>query len=107
MPNRMRRAEPLAARSPLLRRATACLLAASLANPAISLAQAPPPIPPPQADQRQATDRPFPAKYGVSGVMTFIVNHEGVIYQKDLGPRTTSIAAKMQRFEPDPSWKKT
>ena len=31
----------------------------------------------------------FPAQYGVSGVMTFIVNHDGVVYQKDLGANTT------------------
>jgi hypothetical protein len=37
----------------------------------------------------------FPAQYGNSGVMTFIVNHEGVVYQKDLGPDTASIARAM------------
>lgn len=47
----------------------------------------------------------FPARYGVSGVMTFIVNHDGVVYQKDLGPDTDEIAAKMTLFDPDPSWK--
>jgi hypothetical protein len=48
----------------------------------------------------------FPAQYGVSGVMTFIVNHEGVVYEKDLGPDTTSIARGMKLFNPDSSWKK-
>jgi hypothetical protein len=47
----------------------------------------------------------FPAQYGVSGVMTFIVNHDDVVYQKDLGPRTTELADKMTRFDPDESWK--
>ena len=47
----------------------------------------------------------FPAQYGVSGVMTFIVNHDGVVYQKDLGPRTGELARKMTLFDPDPSWK--
>jgi DUF2950 family protein len=47
----------------------------------------------------------FPARYGVSGVMTFIVNHDGVVYQKDLGPRTDEIATKMTLFDPDSSWK--
>jgi len=47
----------------------------------------------------------FPARYGVSGVMTFIVNHDGVVYQKDLGARTDEIASKMTHFDPDPSWK--
>ena len=47
----------------------------------------------------------FPARYGVSGVMTFIVNHDGVVYQKDLGPQTGEIAKKMTLFDPDPTWK--
>jgi len=48
----------------------------------------------------------FPAQYGVSGVMTFVVNHDGVVYQKDLGPTTESIATAMRRFNPDKSWTK-
>jgi hypothetical protein len=48
----------------------------------------------------------FPAQYGVSGVMTFIVNHDGIVYQKDLGPTTGTIAAAMRRFNPDKSWTK-
>ncbi|HUM18449.1 MAG TPA: DUF2950 domain-containing protein [Candidatus Nitrosotalea sp.] len=48
----------------------------------------------------------FPAQYGVSGVMTFIVNHEGIVYQKDLGPSTAGIARGMKLFNPDPSWRK-
>jgi len=48
----------------------------------------------------------FPAEWGVSGVMTFIVNHEGVVYEKDLGPTTATIARNMQLFDPDSSWKK-
>lgn len=48
----------------------------------------------------------FPARYGVSGVMTFIVNHDGVVYQKDLGPNTGEIARKIALFDPDPSWSK-
>lgn len=47
----------------------------------------------------------FPAQYGVSGIMTFIVNHEGVVYQKDLGPETAERAKEMDRYDPDPSWK--
>lgn len=46
----------------------------------------------------------FPAEYGASGVMTFVVNHDGVVYQKDLGPRTAELAGKMTLFDPDPSW---
>lgn len=47
----------------------------------------------------------FPAKYGDSGVMTFIVNQDGVVYEKALGPRTEAIARAMTTFNPDPSWK--
>jgi hypothetical protein len=47
-----------------------------------------------------------PAQYGNSGVMTFLVNHEGVVFQKDLGPRTTEIARAMSEFNPDRSWQK-
>src|SRR6266436_853602 len=48
----------------------------------------------------------YPAQYASSGVMTFIVNHDGVMYQKDLGPDTSAIAQAMTRFNPDASWKK-
>ena len=48
----------------------------------------------------------YPAKYGVSGVMTFLVNHDGVVYQKDLGKTTEADALRMRRFNPDPSWSK-
>jgi len=46
----------------------------------------------------------FPAQYGASGVMTFIVNHQGKIYQKDLGPRTAQLAATMKEYNPDMGW---
>jgi hypothetical protein len=36
--------------------------------------------------------------------MTFIVNHDGVVYQKDLGPDTAKLAAAMTRFDPGPGW---
>jgi len=48
----------------------------------------------------------YPARYGNSGVMTFIVNHEGVVYQKDLGKKTAQLALAMTRFDPDKTWKK-
>ena len=48
----------------------------------------------------------WPAKYGVSGVMSFVVNHDGVVFEKDLGPNTASAAQKMTRFDPDKTWKK-
>lgn len=45
-----------------------------------------------------------PAKYGASGVMTFLVNQTGVIYQKNLGPDTAELAEKIRAFDPDSSW---
>ena len=48
-----------------------------------------------------------PAKYGSSGIMTFIVSHDGVVYEKDLGVRTNELAASMTEYNPDPSWKKS
>ena len=48
----------------------------------------------------------FPAQYGASGVMTFIVNHDGVVYQKDLGPSTAARAEQMKLFNPDTGWQK-
>jgi hypothetical protein len=45
-----------------------------------------------------------PAEYRVTGVMTFIVSNDGVVYQKDLGPDTLNIFAKMELFNPDKSW---
>ena len=46
----------------------------------------------------------FPAEYGNSGVMTFTVNHEGKVFQKDLGANTRSAAQAMKEFDPDKSW---
>ena len=45
-----------------------------------------------------------PSEYGVTGVRTFIVSHDGVVYEKDLGPRTLDEFNKMDRFNPDQSW---
>lgn len=46
----------------------------------------------------------YPAKYDDSGVKSFIINQQGVIYQKDLGKETTTLAKAMTEFDPDPSW---
>jgi hypothetical protein len=46
----------------------------------------------------------YPAKYGNSGIMTFIVNHVGTVYQSDLGPESAKRAGAMQRFDPGKSW---
>jgi hypothetical protein len=48
----------------------------------------------------------YPAEYGNSGVMTFMVNHAGTVYQKDLGRRTEIIASRITLFDPDQTWKK-
>jgi len=49
----------------------------------------------------------WPAEYRVTGVQTFVVSYDGVVYQKDLGPDTTKIAPAMERYDPDPSWQET
>lgn len=46
----------------------------------------------------------YPAKWGSSGVMTFIINQQGRAYQKNLGPDTAAAAAAMTDYDPDPSW---
>ena len=46
-----------------------------------------------------------PADYRVSGVKTFIVNQDGMVYEKDLGPNTLEEFKKMERFNPDSTWK--
>ena len=48
----------------------------------------------------------YPAVYRNSGVMTFIVNHNGQVYQKNLGPHTARLAERMTSFNPDKTWKK-
>jgi hypothetical protein len=48
----------------------------------------------------------YPAQYGNSGVMTFLVNHQGTIYEKDLGRRTAAIASGMAGFNPDHTWRR-
>jgi hypothetical protein len=45
-----------------------------------------------------------PAEYGVTGVKTFIVSHDGVVYEKDLGSRTLDVFQNMELFNPDKSW---
>ncbi len=46
----------------------------------------------------------YPTDYGVSGVKTFIVNYDGVVFEKDLGPNTKAIATAMTTFNPDRTW---
>jgi hypothetical protein len=49
----------------------------------------------------------YPAEYRSSGVMTFIVNEDGAVYQKDLGKKTEAIAKSMTQYNPDPGWQKS
>ena len=48
----------------------------------------------------------YPAEYGNSGVMTFLVNHQGIVYENDLGPKTARIATRMTSFNPDKTWQR-
>lgn len=48
-----------------------------------------------------------PAQYGVTGVETFVVSYEGIVYQKDLGPDTLKIFQGMERYNPDKTWHRT
>ncbi|HEX3117145.1 MAG TPA: DUF2950 domain-containing protein [Bradyrhizobium sp.] len=48
----------------------------------------------------------YPAEYGNSGVMTFVVNYAGTVFQKDLGERTAKLAGRVTSFNPDQTWKK-
>jgi hypothetical protein len=45
-----------------------------------------------------------PANYGTTGVKSFIVNQAGVVYEKDLGPKTLELFSAMELFDPDKSW---
>jgi hypothetical protein len=47
----------------------------------------------------------WPAEYGVSGIRIFMINHDGVVYEKDLGVGTAIEARQMTRFNPDKSWR--
>lgn len=46
----------------------------------------------------------YPGKYGSSGVMTFIVNQQGRVYQKNLGPNTSRLASQITEYDPDSTW---
>ncbi|WP_339525671.1 DUF2950 domain-containing protein [Pseudomonas sp. EL_65y_Pfl2_R96] len=47
----------------------------------------------------------WPAKYDDTGVMSFMISHEGQVFEKDLGPNSEKLAQSMKRFDPDDSWK--
>jgi len=49
----------------------------------------------------------FPAEYRVTGVKTFMVSYDGIVYEKDLGPTTLNVAQNMERYNPDKTWHRT
>ena len=49
----------------------------------------------------------WPAEYGDSGVMTFIVNQQGTVWQKDLGPKTQKLLSKLKEYDPDSTWERS
>ncbi len=49
----------------------------------------------------------WPADYGVSGIMTFVVNSNGIVYEKDLGTKTAKTAEAMTRYNPDETWRRS
>lgn len=48
----------------------------------------------------------YPAEYRSSGVMTFIVSQEGIVYEKDLGPATSQLAKTIAQYNPDATWRR-
>jgi hypothetical protein len=48
-----------------------------------------------------------PIDYGITGIQTFIVSHDGIVYQKDLGEDSLAIAKKIEVYDPDASWQPT
>jgi hypothetical protein len=48
----------------------------------------------------------WPVSYGASGIMSFIVNQDGIVFQRDLGPQTAAIASGVNAFDPDIGWAK-
>jgi hypothetical protein len=48
----------------------------------------------------------YPARWATSGVMTSLVNHDGIVYQKNLGPDTVALAGAMRQFNPDRTWER-
>jgi Protein of unknown function (DUF2950) len=48
----------------------------------------------------------YPARYGSTGITTFMISHDGVVWQQDLGPDTARVAAAIDAFDPDGGWQK-
>ena len=49
----------------------------------------------------------WPAQYAATGVMTFIINQEGIVLEKDLGSETSTVAGKMTTYSPDKTWRRS
>jgi hypothetical protein len=49
----------------------------------------------------------YPARWGDSGVMTLVVNQDGVVYERNLGKATAAVASRMALFDPDSGWSKS
>lgn len=49
----------------------------------------------------------YPARYGASGIMSFMVNQDGIVYERNLGKNTTAIASELTSFNPDAGWKRS
>jgi hypothetical protein len=47
----------------------------------------------------------WPAEYGNAGIKTFVVNQQGLVFEKDLGPDTEKVAAGITKYDPDDSWR--
>jgi hypothetical protein len=47
----------------------------------------------------------YPARFGDSGIMTFIVDQNGIVFEKNLGPQTTRRSRAIAEYDPDPSWR--
>ena len=48
----------------------------------------------------------YPVEYAASGAMTFIVDQDGIVYQKDLGPNTANLAKTLSVYDPDKTWER-
>jgi hypothetical protein len=48
----------------------------------------------------------YPAEYANSGIMSFVVDQDGIVYQKDLGPKTADLATALREYNPDKTWVK-
>ena len=60
-----------------------------------------------RSDDRRVATAAYPSQYQVTGVKTFLIGYDGVLYEKDLGPTTSDIASSIVVYNPDKTWKRT